>query len=109
MTPEPEALVVQPGAARRRPVPANGHEYEPLLDLAEPGETVIADKSLSNEPPPTTPANPSSWSFPAVGGGSGNLCSCRVTWWCDSRRDALPLLWGSLGAQCDRSGEVAVV
>ena len=27
-------------------VPANEHEYEPLLDLVEPGETVIADKGL---------------------------------------------------------------
>lgn len=27
-------------------VPANEHEYEPLLDLVERGETVIADKSL---------------------------------------------------------------
>ena len=27
-------------------VPANQHEYEPLLDLVEPGETVIADKGL---------------------------------------------------------------
>jgi len=26
--------------------PANEHEYEPLLDLVEPGETVIADKGL---------------------------------------------------------------
>jgi hypothetical protein len=25
-------------------VPANEHEYEPLLDLVGPGETVIADK-----------------------------------------------------------------
>ena len=28
------------------PVPANEHEYEPLLDLVDPGETVIADKGL---------------------------------------------------------------
>ena len=27
-------------------VPANEHEYEPLLDLVETGETVIADKGL---------------------------------------------------------------
>ena len=27
-------------------VPANRHEYEPLLNLVEPGETVIADKGL---------------------------------------------------------------
>jgi IS5 family transposase len=27
-------------------VPANEHEYEPLLDQVEPGETVIADKGL---------------------------------------------------------------
>jgi hypothetical protein len=27
-------------------VPANEHEYEPLLDLVEAGETVIADKGL---------------------------------------------------------------
>jgi hypothetical protein len=27
-------------------VPANEHEYEPLLDLVDPGETVIADKGL---------------------------------------------------------------
>ena len=27
-------------------VPANEHEYEPLLQLVEPGETVIADKGL---------------------------------------------------------------
>jgi hypothetical protein len=27
-------------------VPANEHEYEPLLDLVESGETVIADKGL---------------------------------------------------------------
>jgi hypothetical protein len=27
-------------------VPANEHEYEPLLDLVEPGETVIADNGL---------------------------------------------------------------
>ena len=27
-------------------VPANEHEYEPLLDLVEPGDTVIADKGL---------------------------------------------------------------
>lgn len=27
-------------------VPANEHEYQPLLDLIEPGETVIADKGL---------------------------------------------------------------
>jgi len=27
-------------------VPANEHEYEPLLDLVEPGETLIADKGL---------------------------------------------------------------
>jgi hypothetical protein len=27
-------------------VPANEHEYEPLLDLVEPGETVVADKGL---------------------------------------------------------------
>jgi len=27
-------------------VPANQHEYEPLLDLVDPGETVIADKGL---------------------------------------------------------------
>jgi hypothetical protein len=27
-------------------VAANEHEYEPLLDLVEPGETVIADKGL---------------------------------------------------------------
>jgi hypothetical protein len=27
-------------------VHANEHEYEPLLDLVEPGETVIADKGL---------------------------------------------------------------
>ena len=27
-------------------VPANEHEYEPLLDLVEPDETVIADKGL---------------------------------------------------------------
>lgn len=27
-------------------VPANEHEYEPLLDLVEQGETVIADKGL---------------------------------------------------------------
>ena len=27
--------------------PANEHEYEPLLDLVEPGDTVIADKGLS--------------------------------------------------------------
>ena len=27
-------------------VPANEHEYQPLLDLVEPGETVIADKGL---------------------------------------------------------------
>ena len=58
-------------------VPANEHEYEPLLDLVEPGETVIADKGLwgraynermtcsevelltpaRSEPPPTTPAS----------------------------------------------------
>ena len=33
-------------AARLHLVPANEHEYEPLLDLVEPGETVIADKGL---------------------------------------------------------------
>src|SRR6266545_4757119 len=27
-------------------VPANEHEYEPLLDLVDPGETVIGDKGL---------------------------------------------------------------
>jgi hypothetical protein len=27
-------------------VPANEHEYEPLLELVEPGETVLADKGL---------------------------------------------------------------
>lgn len=27
-------------------VPANEHEYEPLLDLVDPGETLIADKGL---------------------------------------------------------------
>ena len=27
-------------------VPANEHEYEPLLDLVEPGETLVADKGL---------------------------------------------------------------
>src|SRR5207237_3257964 len=27
-------------------VPANQHEYEPLLDLVEAGETLIADKGL---------------------------------------------------------------
>ena len=27
-------------------VPANEHEYEPLLDLVEAGETVIADKAV---------------------------------------------------------------
>ena len=27
-------------------VPANEHEYEPLLDLVQPGETVLADKGL---------------------------------------------------------------
>jgi hypothetical protein len=28
------------------PAPGNEHEYEPLLDLIEAGETVIADKGL---------------------------------------------------------------
>jgi hypothetical protein len=47
-----------PGRKRRHPLnsdhaytenrtdPANEHEYEPLLDLVEQGETVIADKGL---------------------------------------------------------------
>lgn len=35
-------------------VPANEHEYEPLLDLVQAGETVITDKGLC-APPPTPP------------------------------------------------------
>ena len=43
-------------------VPANEHEYEPLLDLVQEGETVIADKGLwgraynerAHDPSPTS-------------------------------------------------------
>jgi hypothetical protein len=41
MTPDLEALVV---AAYGTFVPANEREYEPLLDLVDVGETVLADK-----------------------------------------------------------------
>jgi hypothetical protein len=33
--------------------PANEHEYEPLLDLVEAGETVIADKGPGDAPTPS--------------------------------------------------------
>ncbi len=64
-------------------VPANEHEYEPLADLVEPGETVIANgwsaltcccsHQRANAPPPTTTAN-----APSQGCGSRSRASSRT-------------------------------